>query len=98
MPKIAAVNLEPGMKLARPVTAKNGMVMLGEGTELTEIWIERIRDMDLVSVFVEGPSIQAVPKEEAIADMESRFAKSEGKPYMSMIKKAVREHLEGLYE
>jgi hypothetical protein len=65
MPKIPVAKLESGMKLAKPVTAKNGMVMLGEGTELSATWIERIRDMDITSVFVEGPPIQTVSKEEA---------------------------------
>jgi hypothetical protein len=98
MPKIPVAKLEPGMKLAKPVTAKNGMVMLGEGTELSETWIERIRDMDIASIFVEGPPVQAVPKEEALASLEARFAKVDGKPYMNVIKKVIKEHIEGLYE
>jgi hypothetical protein len=98
MPKIPVAKLEPGMKLAKPITAKSGMVMLGEGTELSETWIERIRDMDIVSVFVEGPAVQAVPKEEAMANLEDRFARVEGKPYMNLIKKITKEHIEGLYE
>ena len=98
MPKIPVVKLESGMKLAKPVTAKNGMVMLGEGTELSATWIERIRDMDIASVFIEGPPIQTVSKEEALAGLNARFAQVEGKPYMNLIKKIVAEHLEGLYE
>ena len=98
MPKISVSSLEPGMKLAKPITAKNGMVMLGEGTELTETWIERIRDMEIASVFVEGPPVQAVPKEEALANLDARFAQVINKPYMSLIKKITKEHIEGLYE
>jgi len=98
MPKIPASRLVAGMKLAKPVLAKNGMVMLGEGTELSEAWIERIQDMDIQSIFVEGPPIQTVPKEEALANLEARFAMVEGKPYMNTIKKLVKEHIEGLYE
>jgi hypothetical protein len=98
MPKIPVAKLEPGMKLAKPVTAKNGMVMLGEGTELSEAWIERIRDMEIGSVFIDGPPIQTVSKEEAIANLDARFAKVEGKPYMNLIKKIVKAHIEGLYE
>ncbi len=98
MPKIPVAKLEPGMKLAKPVTAKNGMVMLGEGTELSETWIERIRDMDIASIFVDGPPIQTITKEEALANLDARFAKVEGKPYMNLIKKITIEHIEGLYE
>ncbi len=98
MPKIPPSKLVAGMKLAKPVLAKNGMVMLGEGTELSESWIERIQDMDLQSIFVEGPPIQTVPKEDALANLEARFAMVEGKPFMNNIKKLVKEHIEGLYE
>ncbi len=98
MPKIPVAKLEAGMKLAKPVVGKNGMVMLGEGTELSETWVERIRDMDIASVFIDGPPIQAIPREEALANLETRFAAVEGKPHMNLIKKIVKEHIEGLYE
>lgn len=98
MPKIPVSKLEPGMKLAKPVMAKNGMVMLGDGTELNETWIERIQDMEIASVFIDGPPIQAIPKEQALSDLEARFALVDGKPYMNAIKKIVKEHIEGLYE
>jgi hypothetical protein len=86
------------MKLAKPVMAKNGMVMLGEGTELSETWIERIQDMEIASVFIDGPPIQTIPKEQALSDLEARFALVDGKPYMNAIKKIVKGHIEGLYE
>lgn len=98
MPRIPVDKLVPGMKLAKPVTAKNGMVMLGEGTELTETWIERIRDMDITSIFVDGPPVQTLSKEEALANLEARFAKVNDKLYMNIIKKVTKEHIEGLYE
>ncbi|MEI6609703.1 MAG: hypothetical protein WCO53_08150 [Deltaproteobacteria bacterium] len=97
MPKIPVLKLEPGMILAKPVTAKNGMVMLGEGTELTDKWIERIQDMDIANIFVEGPPIQTISKEEALDNLNARFSHLEGKPYMKAIKKIVKEHIEGLY-
>lgn len=97
MPKIPVDKLEPGMKLAKPVVAKNGMVMLGEGTELTEKWIERIQDMEIVSIYIDGPPIQTISREEALAKLEARFALVEGKPFMNAIKKLVQEHIEGLY-
>jgi hypothetical protein len=98
MPKIPVSNLEPGMKLAKPIVAKNGMVMLGEGTELTATWIERIQDMDITSVFIDGPPVQTISKEDALAALDERFALVFDKPYMNIIKKYVKEHIEGLYE
>jgi hypothetical protein len=98
MPKFSVNQLEPGMKLAKPVMAKNGMVMLGEGTELTEIWIERIQDMDIHTVFIDGPTVQTLSMEEALSALDERFALVEDKPYMKNIKKIVKQHIEGLYE
>lgn len=98
MPKIPVDKLTPGMKLAKPVVGKNGMVMLGEGTELSEKWIERIRDMEITSIFIDGPPLQTISKEEALANLEARFVLAEGKPFMNSIKKIVKEHIEGLYE
>jgi len=86
------------MKLAKPVIAKNGLVMLGEGMELNETWIERIRDMDIAAVFIDGPPIQTISKEDALAGLDERFALVSDKPYMNVIKKQVKEHVEGLYE
>jgi hypothetical protein len=98
MVKISVSKLEAGMKLARPVAAKSGMVMLGEGTELNATWIERIQDMGITNVFVEGPPVQTIPREEAMENLNERFSRVEGKPHMSAIKKIVKEHIEGLYE
>ena len=54
--------------------------------------------MEIASVFIDGPPIQAIPKEQALSDLEARFALVDGKPYMNAIKKIVKEHIEGLYE
>jgi hypothetical protein len=97
MPKFAKENLQPGMKLAKPVLGQNGMVLLPEGAELTEKLIERIQDMDIAAIFVEGPSAQAVPLEEALAALERRFATVQDRPHMGGLKRIVRKHLEGLY-
>ena len=98
MVRISVSKLEAGMKLAKPVSAKSGMVMLGGGTALTAKWIERIQDMGITNVFVEGLPVQAVTREEALADLNARFSRVEGKPFMNMIKNVVKEHVEGLYE
>jgi hypothetical protein len=87
----------PGMVLVKPLTSKNGMVILGEGAELTERWIERIRDMDVEGIFVDGPSEPSIPLDEALARLEERFETVRDKPYMGLIKKVVRNHIEKLY-
>ena len=98
MPKIPAEKLEPGMKLTKPVLNKAGMVLLGEGTELTETWVRRIQDMDLPAIYVEGPELPQAPKEELLDQLATRFAKVESKPHMAFLKGVLKKHIESLYE
>jgi len=98
MPRIAPEKLMPGMKLAKPVLNKAGIVLLGEGTELSETWVRRIQDMELVNVCVEGPNLPKTSKEEALAQLDERFKKVLDKPHMAMLKKVIQRHIEGLYE
>ena len=96
--RISAKDLIPGMKLERPVMNKNGLMMIGADTELTEVLIEKIRKMDIQVVYVHGASKALPPREEALAQLERRFRNVEGAPHMDVIKKLLREHIEGLYE
>jgi hypothetical protein len=98
MAKILLEQLKPGMKLGRPLMNSSGMVLMAEGTELTEARISKIENMGVDSVYIDGPSKPARPKEELLASLDKRFAKVEGNPQMALIKKAVREHIEAMYE
>ncbi|NPV04199.1 MAG: hypothetical protein HPY67_05640 [Syntrophaceae bacterium] len=97
MPKIPVEQLRPGMKLARPLENASGMVLMAEGTELTEARISKIENMGIDSVTIEGPSRPALPKEELLAALEERFRKVGNNPAMAVIKKAVKEHIEAMY-
>ncbi len=96
MPNVGVDNLKPGMVLAKPVS-KGNMVVLGEGTVLTEAWISRISDMGIEQIFIDGPAVQPIPKEEALAKLDARFLGVLDKPHMGEIKIIVKEHIEGLY-
>jgi hypothetical protein len=96
MRRISIDKLEAGMILAKPLL-RGSMVILGEGTNITEAWISRIEDMDITHLFIEGAAEQAVPKEEALAQLDRRFEKVLDQPYMTPLKKLVKEHIEGLY-
>jgi hypothetical protein len=97
MPRVVVANLQEGMKLLRPVTDKNGMILLSEGTVLTEKWIERIQDMAVEAVYIDGPTLRTIPKEEELARLDARFKYVEDVPHMKLLKKLVKEHIEGLY-
>jgi hypothetical protein len=96
MPKVSVEELKPGMKLGKPLSRGN-IVLLGEGTVLNETWIARIGEMGIDGVFVDGPSEQPIPKEEAIRQLDARFRNVLSKPYMQQIMKMVKTHIEGLY-
>ncbi|MDI9570884.1 MAG: hypothetical protein QM278_09210 [Pseudomonadota bacterium] len=89
-------NLKEGMVLAKPLT-KGNMVILGEGTVLSETWIERIADMGIEQITIEGTKEQAIPKEQALELLDARFRKILDRPYMREIKQSVKEHIESLY-
>jgi len=97
MRKISIDKLEPGMKLARPIT-KGNMVLLSKDTELAETLIGRIQNIGVDSVYIYGRSQQSIPKDEALTQLERRFKNIENKPYMNLLKNVVREHIEGLYD
>lgn len=99
MRKIEAEKLLPGMRLAKPILNKTGMVLLSEGSELTESWIGRIQDMDLGEpVFIEGKTEMKVPLEEMLTALEKRFHMHKENTHMEMIKRAAERHIRALYE
>ena len=96
MKKVSINELEEGMILAKPIL-RGSMVILAEGAELTSSWINRIDDMGIEHLFIEGTVEQAVPLEEALALLDARFRMVDNALYMSLLKKIVKEHIEGLY-
>jgi hypothetical protein len=98
MGRTAVENIVPGMKLAKPITNQSGMVMLGENTELNPFLIEKIKDMGITSVYIYGVAKTLAPKEEVLAQLDERFRSVETQPYMGQLKKALQDHIEGMYE
>lgn len=97
MKKVALDKLVPGMVLAKPIESGNGMVLLAEGTALSDKWIERLETMDIAAVWVEGKTEQSIPLEEALAALDMRFEPVLGAPYMTDLKRLVRDKIEQLY-
>ena len=99
MIKVSPEKLVPGMRLAKPIMNKAGMILLSEGTDLTETWIMRIQDMELEgTVCVEGKQEMGLPLDEMLASLEERFRFSEGNSRMEIIKRAAEKHIRSLYE
>lgn len=54
MQKIPTTMARPGMVLARPVTRDNGMTIMAQGMELTQGHIDRLENMDIERIVVQG--------------------------------------------
>ncbi len=97
MPRIPIDMITPGMCLAEPVTNENGLVLINEGTELTETIIEKLKNMNLQSLRIKGESGPSNTKEEMLAALDERFKRVKSKPLMITIKNIIKEHIEELY-
>ena len=96
--KIGIDDLKPGMKLARALTARTGIMLLPRGAVLTESQIQTLRAMSVEKVSIVGPPTPQITKEQLLSDLDRRFHKEESKPAMKFVKKIVQEHIESLYE
>jgi len=90
--------LEPGMILARPILMKNGMILFGKGTELTEDYIERIRDMTVSCIQIVGNAPSSESLEQLLEMLNARFHLVEQQPYMKLLKRLVEEGMIEQYE
>lgn len=98
MPKLPLARVQPGQKLARPVTTAAGVVMVQTGTALTAALIERLRAMgvEMVTVASSGSGAgDARLRAEQVADVEARFAGHEQDPWMMWLKDIVLRQLAG---
>jgi hypothetical protein len=72
------------------------MILIGEGTVLSDSHIDRLQNMNISSVFVEGTAGPQKSKVELLAELDARFKKTEDEPYMSVLKRVFKERIEGM--
>ncbi|MBF0505227.1 MAG: hypothetical protein HQL09_00170 [Nitrospirae bacterium] len=96
MKKVSVETLKPGVKLAKPVINDSGMIIIGEGTVLSDVHIERLHNMSINTVFIEGTAGPAKSKDELLAELDARFKKTGEEPYMPILKRILREQIEGM--
>lgn len=97
MQKIPFSLAQSGMILAKDVVRgdnPNGPPICGKGVELTESLIERLRNMGIQSITVQGHPVwmdgdKTLP--ELLDDLDRRFSRSEGNPLNDMLRKVYRE-------
>ncbi len=76
MQKIPLEKAAEGMVLAKPIARENGVVLMGEGTELNEQLIERLKSLDITKITVKGQPLGDEDEksvEVLIAELEERF-------------------------
>ncbi len=95
MKRVVVHELLPDMVLARPVTNANGLPIVAEGTALSATLIERLQEMGLPSVYVEGDALDSGGKtlEELEAELEHRFRHVAHDPIQQLILQTLRTHL-----
>jgi len=83
--------LAPGMTLAKPVSSDKGVVLLAQGTELTEALIQRLDRMQVTKVVVEGhpvdlPGQSQRNPQQRLAELDRAFSRVENDPPMMALK------------
>ena len=95
MQKVPIALASPGMVLAKPIMNDKGMPLCAEGTELTEMLIDRLRAMNIPALTVKGHPLggasQAKTVDERVGEIEERFARVQGDLLMDMLRKAIVE-------
>ncbi len=102
MEKVRLSLAAPGMKLAKPVTNKRGMVLYGAGAVLTKEIIARLSDMGVEQITAEGHPLDTGDTgknlNQHIDELHSRFRYVEGDPLMRKIKDIFLERLKEMAE
>ena len=95
MRRVAPQELLPDMVLAKPVTNANGLPIVAAGAILDATLIDRLRQMDLPSVYVEGDALDSSGKTlaELEAELDHRFRHVAQDPIQQLILRALHTHL-----
>ncbi|XPV74938.1 MAG: hypothetical protein ACNI27_09880 [Desulfovibrio sp.] len=92
MQSVAIKFARPGMKLAKAVTHKNGMVVMGEGMELTDSHISKLEQMRIKSIVIHGaPAGGSDSDWDKMADrLDHLFRRYGEDPWMSRLQGALK--------
>ena len=96
MQKIPLKLAKPGMVLAKPVARDNGMVLLAQGTELAESTIQRLENMNVERIVIEGEvdlgDGAGTNYDTLLANLDRLFRKHTGDKWMMKLKEALRAY------
>jgi len=96
MQRIPVKLARPGMVLAKPLLREGGMVLLAEGTELSEAVVARLPDMGVDSIVVQGHPVDldgmggGTSAAARAARMDHLFRRHGDDPWMMQLKKVFK--------
>ncbi|MHB1014974.1 MAG: hypothetical protein ACYC2W_06825 [Desulfurivibrionaceae bacterium] len=96
MQRILMAQAGPGMILAKEILNPEGMVLCGAGTALSEALIERLINMDVVDVTVEGHPVNIEGEktlQEELREIDLRFQRVEDIVPLMYLKKRIQARL-----
>jgi hypothetical protein len=92
MQKVPIEMVKPGMVLAKTVASDAGMVLCGEGTELTDSIIERLKQKNVSHLTLKGHPIdlgESKSTEQKVNELKERFSRVQSDPLMQKILEAI---------
>ena len=96
MQKIPVSKATEGMVLAKAVTRDSGLVLMGEGTALTDTLLQKLHDLEIKNIFVKGKPLGSGDEktlEQLYAELEERFSTVAENKLCSQIKAAVKKDI-----
>jgi hypothetical protein len=96
VPRLPLDKIQPGMQLSKHAVNNFGLMLLERGTMITEEMIEKLRNAEVRHLFVAGNPDDARLRE-MLSALEERFAMTNDKPHMGVLKDLLREHIEDIY-
>ena len=96
MQRILIAQAGPGMVLAKEILNPEGMVLCGAGTALSEALIERLVNMDVVDITVEGHPVNIEGEKtlrEELQEIDLRFQRVEDTAPLMYLKKRIQARL-----
>ena len=96
MQRILLAQAGPGMILAKEILNPEGMVLCGSGTALSPALIERLVNMDVVDVTVEGHPVNIEGDktlQEELQEIDLRFQRVEDIAPLMYLKKRIQAKL-----
>jgi hypothetical protein len=88
--------VKPSMRLARSLHDRDGRLVAGKGTALSDSVVRLLRGMAVQSVLVEDAELESWqvvrPLAERLEELDRRFAREPSSPILAALRGAIREH------